>query len=601
MFWVVAILAMATLLTVSPANGELFKSLKYGISFEYPSDLKPDVSNGIIFIGPEGVTLSLGASKVTRNSGTIQDLISQKEEDYRNYDPNLSVVGSKDSIVGGVNAIEKEYLLNLVSNNQAVTIKIRDIYFKNGDFLYYLSCFAPDYFVDRANSDFFDPLINSLKLFSVDQSTEKGIPGFPKYTGKAIWSSPLFADIDGDGSLEVVVGSNEGKLYAWKDDGSEVRGFPFEAKSIIRSSPAFGDVNGDEKGEIVVGSDNGKLYAINGNGSIISGFPKVTEGSIMSSPALEDLNGDKSLEIVVGSMDLGLYSWGKDGSKVCGFPVITGIGSSQTGGWSSPALGDLSGDGSLEVVVGSTKINEQYTIQGNVLAKKTVPSGRIVAVSGKGDDVAGFPLDLDLNTFIGYSSPVLADLNGDGSLEIIFGSRDGLYCLNAKGDNVNGFPVKTDGSLEDSFIAVGDLEGNGKLEIAAGCLDGRLYVWRNDGSDYPGFPIQTGAFVRHVTLGDIDKDGKQEILGGSRDNRVHAWKLDGTEVAGFPKVVLSGVETAPTLGDLEGDGNLELAVGSDDGSFYVWRISQSYGNLQWPMIRQNPQHTGVFSSGMTGS
>jgi len=159
-----------------------------------------------------------------------------------------------------------------------------------------------------------------------------------------------------------------------------VRGFPFEAKDIIRSSPAFGDINGDGKGEIVVGSDDGKLYAINSNGSCISGFPRVTEGAIRSSPALGDLNDDKSLEIVVGSMDMGLYSWQKDGSLVCGFPVITGIGSGNNGVRSSSALGDLNGDGKLEAVVGSTTVNEQYVYEGNVLTKRTVPSGRIIAV-----------------------------------------------------------------------------------------------------------------------------------------------------------------------------------------------------------------------------
>jgi WD40 repeat protein len=102
--------------------------------------------------------------------------------------------------------------------------------------------------------------------------------------------------------------------------------------------------------------------------------------------------------------------------------------------------------------------------------------------------------------------------------------------------------------------------------------------------------------LRHISLADIDKDGKQEILGGSNDNRVHAWKLDGSEAKGFPKVTMGNVGTAPTVGDLEGDGTLELAIASNDGNLYVWRISQSYGKLDWPVARQNPQHTGVFGA-----
>jgi hypothetical protein len=84
------------------------------------------------------------------------------------------------------------------------------------------------------------------------------------------------------------------------------------------------------------------------------------------------------------------------------------------------------------------------------------------------------------------------------------------------------------------------------------------------GSELPGFPIQTGSYLSHITLRDINGDGMQEILGGSTDNRVHAWKLDGGEVAGFRKVTMDDVSTAPTLGDLEGDGSLEMIVGSDE-------------------------------------
>jgi WD40 repeat protein len=396
-------------------------------------------------------------------------------------------------------------------------------------------------------------------------------------------------DINGDGSKEIIVGTYEGKLHAWNKDGAELNGFPFKAEDKIGSSPAMGDINGDKKNEIVFGSDDGMLYVLNGNGSSLPGFPKATEGSIRSSPALGDLNGDGSLEIVVGSLDTGLYSIGKDGSIVCGFPVITG--SSSIGGiYSSPALGDIDGDGSLDIAIGETKYEEALS---SILGSR-VSSGRVFAVNGKGEAIDGFPDGLGIGNIVGFSSPVLADINGDGSLEIMVGSADGLHCLDAKGVSMPGFPVKTDGSLQDNFIAVGDLDGDGKLEIVSGCTDGRLYVWRSDGSAYPGFPIQTAGFLRHMTLGDIDKDGKQEILGGSTDNRVHAWKLDGSEVAGFPKVTLGDVKTAPTLGDLNGDGSLELAVGSNDGSLYVWKISQSYGKLQWPMIQQNPEHTGVF-------
>lgn len=584
------VLAVALIITAGAAHGELFKSLECGISFDYPQDLKPSFETGsIAFKGPEGFSFSFSRSKMGKNLGSVEDLVLQTEKICRNSDPLFEVLESKKRILDGKAAIDKKYLIHLKnSKGEFVAYYWRSVYFKNGNYLILLIASAEDYYYSEANTTYITPLIDSLEIFAINEDLEENIPGFPKQTAEIIWSSPLLADINGDKLLEIIVGTNEGKLHVWDKDGNELNGFPFKADDIIRSSPAAGDVDGDGKSEIVFGSDNGKLYVLREDGSDLSGFPKSTEGGIYSSPALGDIDDDGSLEIAVGSMDTGLYAWKKDGSLVCGFPVITG--SCGYGLWSSPALADLDQDGNLDVVVGATKYEENLAS----ILKSEVYSGRVFAVNGSGEAIDGFPVGLGVDNKVIYSSPVLADIDGDGSMDIVIGSTEGLHCLNADGDSLPGFPAETEKSLRNSFIAVGDLEDDGKLEIVSGCYDGRLYVWRNDGSSYPGFPIQTGGLVKHVTLADINNDGKQEILGGSSDNRVHAWKLDGSEVSGFPKVTLGNIETSPTVGDLEGDGSLELAVGSNDGSLYVWRISQSYGKLDWPMVRQNPQHTGVF-------
>ena len=127
-------------------------------------------------------------------------------------------------------------------------------------------------------------------------------------------------------------------------------------------------------------------------------------------------------------------------------------------------------------------------------------------------------------------------------------------------------------------------------------MDGKLHVWLWNGMEMAGFPIQTGGYVKYVTLGDLDGDGSQEILGGSTDNRVHAWRLNGIEVEGFPKVALDDIGTAPTLADIENDGSLELIVGSSDGQLYAWRVSDKFGDLDWPMMGQNLQHTRVANT-----
>nr|MDO8079285.1 FG-GAP-like repeat-containing protein [Candidatus Freyarchaeota archaeon] len=203
--------------------------------------------------------------------------------------------------------------------------------------------------------------------------------------------------MDGDGTLEVVVGSEDEKVYVWYHNGVAVAGWPQTAPYLSFSSPALGDLDGDGNLEVVVGSLNGKVYAWHQNGTTVAGWPQTTGGSIDSSPALGDLDGDGDLEVVVGSRDNKVYAWHHNGVTVAGWPQTTGY-------WvlSSPALGDLDGDGTLEVVVGSFDY-------------------KVYVWHHNGTTVAGWPQTTGGEV---WSSPALGDLDGDGDIEVIVGSFD---------------------------------------------------------------------------------------------------------------------------------------------------------------------------------
>jgi len=580
----------AALLIPASAQTEEFNSLEHGFSVEYPRELEIDllpldfttgVEDAVAEFTAFGVMqICVGASELRGLS--LDRLASRTESDYEESCDRFEVMNSDRRVINGVESLEREYLLE----DDTGVILMKDVFLKGDDLVYHISCRAAQSEYRRADLLYFSSFIDSFRVFPIDET----VTGNWIQTAKPIWSSPALADIDDDNELEIVVGSNEGKLYVFNQDGSRVAGFPTTAEGYIRSSPAVADLDGDGSLDIVVGSDDDRLYAWDGDGNFLSGFPKLTANDVASSPAIGDLDGDGLLEIVVGSNDRGIYALESDGSPVCGFPLITA-----NSVWSSPALADLDGDGNLEMVAGSKKLGEDLIAM--FLGSYT---GQVYAADCRGAPLSGFPVDLSSPTLsdfegsaIGYSSPILADLDGDGNLEIIIGALDGLYALTRDGEDLRRFPRKTSGSLVDSFMAAGDVDGDGKLEMVAGATDGRLYLWKSDGSNYPGFPIQTGGYIKHVALGDIDGDGEQEIIGGSRDNRVHAWNLDGTEVSGFPKVTLGDVDTTPALGDIDGDGSLEMVAGSDDARIYIWEISDSFGDLEWPMIRQNLCHTGT--------
>jgi hypothetical protein len=588
----VVLLLILTLLPCHAAE-ETFRSLEYGFSINYPKELRviayniesvPGMDDPVLEIYIYN-SMAVFIGVMERNNRALDDFPLMAQSKYEDLDDyNFTLLAIDEMEVNGKRTLSMD---SIIDNKEG--LRIRDLFIQSDDKVYMVSCRAIDSKFKRINQTYFQRMIMSFRTWPVDDTIQDNLPGFPVIVGETIISSPAVADINGDDKKEVVFGTNKGNIHAIAPDGQDISGFPILLNDIIRSSPAIGDLDGDEDPEIAVGCDDGMLYAFQSDGSMLFGFPCSTSGAITSSPSIGDIDGDGKPEIIVGSTDGGVYAWHSDGSNVCGFPLIT---SGEV--WSSPALGDLNHDGKPEISVGSYFICKGFS---QCYTKQVSGSsgGKIYSLDGNGSLLAGFPKLLSETDNIGFSSPILCDMNQDGNMELVIAGSYDLYVKTSdeNRDDFRGFPRKVEGDLGDSFPAVADLNNDSRPEIVAGSSDGKLHVWLCNGIEVAGFPIQTGGWIRCVTLGDIDGDGRQEILGGSSDNRVHAWRLDGTEVKGFPKVALDDIETAPTLADIENDGSLELLVGCDDGQLYAWRISDKYGELAWPMIGQNLQHTRV--------
>jgi len=117
-------------------------------------------------------------------------------------------------------------------------------------------------------------------------------------TGWIVRSSPLLVDIDGDGALEIVIGSDDKKVWAWRNTGDRLTGWPQSTGAAVSSSPVAGDIDHDGQLEIVVGSDDGFVYAWNADGSAATDWPKEAGYPIKSAPALLNVDSDAELEVV---------------------------------------------------------------------------------------------------------------------------------------------------------------------------------------------------------------------------------------------------------------------------------------------------------------
>ncbi|RMH70897.1 MAG: VCBS repeat-containing protein [Actinomyces sp.] len=377
-------------------------------------------------------------------------------------------------------------------------------------------------------------------------------------------SSPAIADLDGDGGGDVVFGAQDGRIRAWRGDGtalwttSAVPGISAGCRgqstpTAVDSSPAVGDVDGDGRVEVVVGlgsnwvpDQNGSVLVLDGRTGAVEwrwtgnrDFGDVWHGSVIdpvthhpvgdgwcepvySTPALGDVDGDGRLDIVFGGWDQRIHALDGTGRELAGFPVAA-----DDTVWSSPALFDADGDGAVDIFIGTdSSPGGIVDHRGGVLRALSWKNGTVV------DLWRQYPNEVVM------SSPVIGDIDGDHRPEVVVGTGEYWH------------------------VTCGPSCGTDHV---------RVFAWHvDDGSPVPGWPVSTGGTViTSPALGDVDGDGLDEVIVGSYDGQVYAF--DGTGALRwrtrptFSHLGSGRVTGHPVVADLDGDGDQDVAVGTDRG------------------------------------
>jgi FG-GAP-like repeat len=304
-------------------------------------------------------------------------------------------------------------------------------------------------------------------------------PGFPVkavHDGGGFHDGPaintLVGNIDDTPDLEIIVsGHAAGPLYAWKSDGTLVPGWPV-SESPRFSYPVLGVLQGvPGKLDVLVsyyGSNPSVHVAYSGAGIKLPGWPRNGANYVSTPASSADIDGDGRDEMFVCEEDGYVHMYRYDGSST----VVAG---SSTQGCHTPAVADLDGDGTLEIITTSDNDSLGTTLQ---VAHHT------------GFNVAGFPVRIAFAA-PPDSFPVVGDVDGDGALDIVVVVSEDNYPWRPAAKIISG-----NGVIKREIIGAGvlrfstapalaDLDGDGVPEIIFQA-DGALNVFRGDGTPPAG-------------------------------------------------------------------------------------------------------------------
>jgi hypothetical protein len=397
-------------------------------------------------------------------------------------------------------------------------------------------------------------------------------------------TSVALGDLDGDGRLDVVV-ANEGSgtvsVLLGAGDGAFAAKVDYPA-GAVPVSVALGDLNGDGNLDIFAARHDADAVSVllgKGDGTFPTWAPYATDDP-SSSTALGDLNGDGKLDVVAASRDsneVSVLLGVGDGAFAVQVPYPAGGPRRFVQEYEFVALGDLDADGKLDLVAGS------YNPEA---------PGTVGVLLGKGDGT--FWGRTDFPVADGPTRVALGDLNGDGKLDIVASSRSGYYgasgtvsVLLGKGDGAFATNVDYAAGIQPYSVALGDLDGDGQLEIIVLDFDPTgsevLSVLPGNGdgtfATRVSYPSPSGD-LRSMALGDLNADGRVDVVVvGSDVVDVLLGKADGT-LASLVEYRAAGLDPgSAALGDLDGDGQLDLVTAGSYASTMSILLGTGDGKL----------------------
>ncbi len=439
------------------------------------------------------------------------------------------------------------------------------------------------------------------------------------YGGLEALQWALFADMDGDGDLDLFVNRPGSRLAYFENTGTpQTPSFTHRTDEVVDVSgspilsedpsvPCLADIDGDDDLDFFTGRSLGTvaLYTNTGTPSqpqftfttdafedivIITPAKRLLHGA--SSVTFHDVDHDGDLDLFWGDFfSSGMYFLENLGSPAD--PDIPDTTTSTfpsrellTKGFNGPIFADLDGDGDSELLVGVLYRDEDIDNFWHYHNDGTPTAPHFTLVT------RNFIESMDVGR---QSRPVVADIDGDGDMDLFVGAYDGRVLAYRNTGTVSAPVFEKDTTLtvpvpEGEFIAspaFADLDGDGDLDLLVGFFTGRLSLFENTGTALsPDFVLATSSFANidignnaSPCFGDVDGDHDVDLLVGRNDGRVSLFRNFGTTsafqfhtdsvVANYlPSSV--GNDAVPQCLDMDHDGDLDIMAGNKSGELYYF-------------------------------
>lgn len=467
------------------------------------------------------------------------------------------------------------------------------------------------------------------------------------FAGGMAFSKPAFADIDGDGDLDIFVGDQNGRIRIFSNEGAPqtprwnfVSDFP-DSTIGERISPVLVDVDADGDLDLFAGNKEGKLYFFRNDGNLhspvwvqVTDFYASIDVGAESTPIFVDIDADKDFDLFVGKEDGAISFYRNDGTKsVPAWNLVTSIYDSiDVGSFSFPFFADMDADEDLDLFIGEDQGNLNFYRN---IGNKTSPDWVLVSDIYNSIDVGkrsapsfvDIDDDSDLDLFVGqdegnivfyrndgsihlpswtkvtedylfmdvgaYSKPALVDIDGDGDKDLFVGEDEGN--INFYRDEGIG-SVTTLSQISESYFAIqagefsspvfADIDGDGDADLFIGKKDGRIDFYENIGTAQSALwnfvsdqynSIDVGSYAAPAFV-DIDHDTDLDMFIGQMYGKLHFYRNDGTSQFAAWTLVSDDLDSidvgwysVPAFGDLDRDGDFDLLVGNGDGRIVYYR------------------------------